>query len=229
MLAGCHEDHQEVRCIQSGLVDSLPALASNHEKSDTRMILHAIHIDSIFGDKGVKGNILIRSSDVDVLIIAVYYFPQIKNTNELWIHAGSVSRTTNICRYIAVHEICQAFPPKTLHSFPHMQKRPLQQHTNLWHLYMIPKKNTKIMHGHINQLTVKLAGKPTDKVISLTKLPPSKQSCDQHIKRTFFVGNIWITSHVCYPELRTSEEHCWQKHQQLQPIMYILVQMPWIC
>ncbi len=68
-------------------------------------------MDSIFGDKGVKGNILMTSSDVDVLIIAVYYFPQMRNTKELLIHAGRVSHTTNNHRYIAVHEIYLAFPP----------------------------------------------------------------------------------------------------------------------
>ncbi len=35
------------------------------------------------------------------------------------------------------------------------------------------------MHGNINKLRVKLPGKPTDKEISVTKIPPSKQSCDQ--------------------------------------------------
>ncbi len=68
-------------------------------------------MDSIFGDKGVKGNILMRSSDVDVFIIAAHYFPHMRNTKELWIHAGSVSHTTNNHRYIAVHEIYQAFQP----------------------------------------------------------------------------------------------------------------------
>ncbi len=40
LLAGGHEDHQEVKCIQSGLADSLYAPASDQEEVDTRMILH---------------------------------------------------------------------------------------------------------------------------------------------------------------------------------------------
>jgi hypothetical protein len=39
------------------------------------MILHAIHTDKTFGESGIKGWIIIKSPDTDVLILCIHYFP----------------------------------------------------------------------------------------------------------------------------------------------------------
>jgi hypothetical protein len=46
------------------------------------MLLHAIHGDARFGDMNVKGRIIIKSSDTDVLLLSVFstvFFPIPKN------------------------------------------------------------------------------------------------------------------------------------------------------
>jgi hypothetical protein len=64
-----------------------------HEEADTRMLLHAIHADKTFGESGIKGRIIVKSPDTDVLILCIHYFPSMQHTQELWFHTGSI--TTN--------------------------------------------------------------------------------------------------------------------------------------
>jgi hypothetical protein len=52
-----------------------PDLFSNHEEVNTRMLLHAIHADTRFGDMNVKGCIIIKSPDTDVLLLCIHFFP----------------------------------------------------------------------------------------------------------------------------------------------------------
>jgi hypothetical protein len=42
-------------------------VSSTHEEADTRMLLHAIHADKVFAEFGVKGRIIIKSPDTDVV------------------------------------------------------------------------------------------------------------------------------------------------------------------
>jgi hypothetical protein len=60
-------------------VSDCPDLFSNHEEPDTRMLLHAIHADARFGDMNVKGRIIIKSSDTDVLLLCIHFFPSLKH------------------------------------------------------------------------------------------------------------------------------------------------------
>jgi hypothetical protein len=50
----------------------------------TRMLLHAIHADTRFGDMNVKGRIIIKSPDTDVLLLCIHFFPSMRNIKELW-------------------------------------------------------------------------------------------------------------------------------------------------
>lgn len=81
-------------------------LYSSHEEADTRIILHALHADKMFGLKGTKGRIIIKSPDTDVLILAVHFFPTFQHTQELWFQTGSVTNTRDLRRFIPVHDIC---------------------------------------------------------------------------------------------------------------------------
>jgi hypothetical protein len=57
------------------------------------MILHAIHADKTFGESGIKGQIIVKSPDTDVLILCIHYFPSMQYTQELWFHTGSITNT----------------------------------------------------------------------------------------------------------------------------------------
>jgi hypothetical protein len=47
------------------------------------MLLHAIHADKVFAESCVKGRIIIKSPDTDVLILCVHYFSKLQHTQEL--------------------------------------------------------------------------------------------------------------------------------------------------
>jgi hypothetical protein len=75
------------------------------------MLLHAIHADKVFAESGVKGRIIIKSPDTDVLVLCVHYFSKLQHTQELWFQTGTVSSTKYRRRYIPVHEICSTISP----------------------------------------------------------------------------------------------------------------------
>jgi hypothetical protein len=45
------------------------------------------YADARFGDMNVKGRIIIKSSDTDVLLLCIHFFPSMRNTKELWFPA----------------------------------------------------------------------------------------------------------------------------------------------
>ena len=53
-------------------------LFSIQEEADTRIILHALHADEQFGMSSVKGRIIIKCSDTDVLVLCVHYYPRVQ-------------------------------------------------------------------------------------------------------------------------------------------------------
>jgi hypothetical protein len=53
------------------------------------MIIHAIHADKTLGESGIKGRIIVKSPDTDILILCIHYFPSMQHTQELWFHTGS--------------------------------------------------------------------------------------------------------------------------------------------
>jgi hypothetical protein len=75
------------------------------------MLLHAIHADARFGDMNVKGRIIIKSPDTDVLLLCIHFFPSMRNTKELWFKTGTVTRTKDGRRYLPVHDICHIQSP----------------------------------------------------------------------------------------------------------------------
>ena len=87
-----------------------PSLSSTQEEADTRIILQSLHADSEFGARNVKGRIVIRCSDTDVLVLCIHYFGRLEHTNELWLFMGSVVKGRDSRRYIPVHEVSRAFP-----------------------------------------------------------------------------------------------------------------------
>jgi hypothetical protein len=48
----------------------------------------------------------VKSPDTDVLVLLVHYFPNMKNTSELWFQTGLITSTKDCRRYIPVHELC---------------------------------------------------------------------------------------------------------------------------
>lgn len=82
------------------------------------MILHAIHADKTFGESGIKGRIIVKSPDTDVLILCIHYFPSMQHTQELWFHTGSITNTKDGRRLIPVHSICSILNPVLCNILP---------------------------------------------------------------------------------------------------------------
>ena len=117
-LAGGFNSAEETKCISSDEVKQASALCSTQEEADSRMLLHAAHANDTFSAAGIQGRIVIKSPDTDVLVLAVHYFPQMDSVKELWIETGVVSRTTDLHRFIPVHDICRSHSPVFIKILP---------------------------------------------------------------------------------------------------------------
>jgi hypothetical protein len=73
---------------------------SSHEEADTRMILHAIFGVQQFKEQKVKGRIIIKCSDTDVLVLFVHVFPNLESTEQMWFLTRTITNAKNNRRYI---------------------------------------------------------------------------------------------------------------------------------
>jgi hypothetical protein len=87
-LAGCFQNPETVMTISSGSIDDVPGLFSTQEEADTRIILHALFANKKISYKNSQGRIVIKSSDTDVFLLCLHYFPQMSNIEELWFQTG---------------------------------------------------------------------------------------------------------------------------------------------
>ena len=53
--------------------------------------MHAIHVDKEIGVKGIKGRIITKSQDTDVLILCVPYIHSMQHTHELWFQTDTIT------------------------------------------------------------------------------------------------------------------------------------------
>ena len=68
-------------CITTNHCEDVPALKSNLEEGDTRLLLHAKHASR------PDSRIVIESPDTDVLVLSVAHFNDI-NCEEMWFRIG---------------------------------------------------------------------------------------------------------------------------------------------
>lgn len=111
VISGAYADGTRVVTITSDGAKDEPGVAVSHEEADTRIVLHMIKADELFGEDGHKGRIVIQTPDADVLVNALHYFPQVSNTEELWLETGPSNKTSSKHRFIAMHEISQVQSP----------------------------------------------------------------------------------------------------------------------
>ncbi len=111
IISEAYEDGQITKYIDFNGSHVSERECVSHEEADTCMIFHACQADKKLRERGQVGRVIIKSPDTDVLVLAIHYFAQLKNVEELWFETGRVTRTTDQHRYIAVHEICKAYRP----------------------------------------------------------------------------------------------------------------------
>ncbi|KAH1168808.1 hypothetical protein KIL84_013398 [Mauremys mutica] len=72
----------------------------------TRLLLNAVCANTAFGSLGVKGTVVIRSPDTDILVLAVQYFPKMEHIGNMGVETGTITNTTGKCCFILVCAIC---------------------------------------------------------------------------------------------------------------------------
>ena len=105
-------------CIPVEMLISTSGCASVSNGSDTRMILHAVHANNVFKRNDMTGRVIIKMPDTDVLVLVIHYYPQMDRVKEFWIETGTVTRTTDLRRFIPVHDICHSQSPLFLKVLP---------------------------------------------------------------------------------------------------------------
>jgi hypothetical protein len=111
LLAGAKTDGSQCISVSCKGVSCVTELECFQEEADTRVIFHTVYADQHFVKLNIRGCIVIKTPDTDILVIAVHYFPQLTNTDELWLETGNVTSMFDHRRYIAVHQICRANSP----------------------------------------------------------------------------------------------------------------------
>lgn len=107
-LAGGFKDGLLTRCVTGSGTQDAPDLFCSHEEADTRMLLHAWDADRSFASLGRNGRVIIKTPDTDVVVLTLYYYPRMQNTNEFWVETGRVTSTTDLRRYLPIHNICNS-------------------------------------------------------------------------------------------------------------------------
>jgi hypothetical protein len=115
LLAFREEDKEVVLTDGNGvlsthLLEDLNTLAPcSHEEADTRMLLHVSH-----ASQHGHHQILIRTVDTDVVVLAVFVTSQLPSGCELWLAFG----TGKNFRYLAAHEMAACLGPEMSCSLP---------------------------------------------------------------------------------------------------------------
>ena len=71
------------------------------------MILQAIYAEQRFLHG--QGQIVIRTPDSDVVVLAIHHFRKLNNTTKFWIHAGVATRTEDRRRYIPIYILAESY------------------------------------------------------------------------------------------------------------------------
>ena len=117
-IAGGYKNGEDTKVLSAMGVQLVPDLCSSQEEADTRMLLHANSINQSFERAGVSGSVIIKSCDTDVLVLAIYYFPQFEHISKMWIETGTVTKSTDLHRFIPVHDIVNAISPSFTRILP---------------------------------------------------------------------------------------------------------------
>ena len=103
MIARGFVDGKTVVCLSSERRTESESLASTRGEADAGMILHAA--DTKLKFTGDDGRLVVKTPDTDVVVLALYYFSQMKHVSEFWIETGRVTKTADQRRFIPIHSI----------------------------------------------------------------------------------------------------------------------------
>ena len=197
----------------------------------------------------MTGRVIIKTPDTDVLVLAIHYYPQMNRVKEFWIETGTVTRTTDLRRFIPVHDICHSQSPLFLKVLPAIHALTGCDSTSVF--FGIGKssvyktisekgvdsfaelvflggddENTSIV-GACKFIASLYDPKGKEKEaqsnmnVLRAKLPPCEESLKQHVRRAAWQTRIWISSHIAKPDLGSPLEYGWKREgEKLVPVYY---------
>ncbi|CAC5369229.1 unnamed protein product [Mytilus coruscus] len=226
-LVGVFSNPEVVKKISCNGVSNSVDLYSTQEEADTRILLHSLYADNQIFSNRTKGRIVVQSSDTDVLVLCVHYFPKLANT-ELWFQTGSVSNLKDGRRFLPVHEICRSLGPLICNLLPashtltgcdtnssffglvkksmfkllqrDAEKFPTAVNNGRAFVASLydPKGKFRNLNDDLNKLRVKFA---TTKDANLVRIPPCENSFLQHILRAMLQTQVWMSCHIAKPAI----------------------------
>jgi hypothetical protein len=107
VLGGGFKGGKECKLVTRGQVVQMPALESDHEEADTRLVLHAHHASSD------HSQVIVQSPDTDVAVICMHTYTSMK-CKELWLLTGVKEKR----RYIPIHKIVSEVGPGICKALP---------------------------------------------------------------------------------------------------------------
>jgi hypothetical protein len=120
-IAGSFGNPEIVNVVSDQEVFGCPDLYSTQEEVDNRMILQALHADKRLKELRKQGRIIIKTSDTDVIVLCIYFYKQMTNTNELWVQMGNVISVKDGRRFLPIHELCSSLSEITCRVLPAAQ------------------------------------------------------------------------------------------------------------
>lgn len=106
VMGGCTRYFVEDGAVHA---EPVPSLNCNHAEADTRVILHMIE-----ADKSTTGDIVIRATDTDILVLILHHLHRVSST--VWMEAGT-SGQGNL-RYVNVTKIAAEIGPEMCAALP---------------------------------------------------------------------------------------------------------------
>ena len=215
------------------LATALPELDSNQEEADTRIFLHAFH-----GAQNGHSSIIVKSSDTDVEVLALYYRFDIHS--RLYILSGT-SKRSRIIDVSAVTEnlgedMCRALPG--LHAFSGCdsvsafvgkgkkkafdllylnQELFLQGMQQLGNSHSISEElqdsceafTCALYGGAVNSINEVRYRLFCSKSLQSHQLPPCQDTLNKHIQRANYQASIWKTALEAYSDIPSPVGHGW--------------------
>ena len=249
VIAGGFQNGEEVRSISSVGLDNVEDLYSTHEEADTRMILHAISLSSLYQ------RIIVRCDDTDVLVLLLHYMNRGLLAKETFMHAGHSGKCVTRERFIPIHIIGDELGDMFCQSLPSAHALTGCDSTNAF--FGVGKKTVfttlqkQIESGAVDGLTdpggpdwieaarklvLGLHGNKGQKCATLnelryllatttdkqaSQLPPTEDAFKQHSLRARYQTVIWCSSHIAKPELESPVGNGWYRDTTgLHPTMF---------
>lgn len=96
-----------------------PEMRTGQLESDSRMFFMANHMNTEFAEMGIMGNIIIYSTDTDVLVLASYHSLYLANSTLYW-ETGTTTKYENTHRFVPVQQIVEHRGSNLMSILPHI-------------------------------------------------------------------------------------------------------------